>query len=156
MLIRVASEHDYAGLCRLWAEVDRLHAELLPDFFQAPGEVPRSRGELRRRLAADDLLMLVAEAQRELLGLAEARLVDTPRQRQLTPRRRLYLEELVVGRAWRRRGIGRALLEAVEEWGRRQGARQTLLTVWEGNREAQAFYARLGFRPVNQVLGRAL
>jgi ribosomal protein S18 acetylase RimI-like enzyme len=48
------------------------------------------------------------------------------------------------------------LVEAVEAWGRRRGARQTLLTVWEGNREAQAFYARLGFRTVNQVLGRGL
>jgi ribosomal protein S18 acetylase RimI-like enzyme len=158
MRIRPATEPDFVGLCRLWAEVDRLHAELQPGFFLQPPEPPRDRRALQRQLRAEDQITLVAESDAGggLLGLAAARLVDTPAQPQLRPCRRLYVEELVVGSRWQGMGVGSALLEAAEGWGRQRGARQTLLTVWEGNREAQAFYSRHGFVPVNQVLGRPL
>jgi len=154
--IRAATGEDFVGLCRLWAAVDELHAELAPDFFRQPPEPPRSRADLRRQLADSDRLTLVAEERGELCGLAEAKLADTPREPQLQPRRRVYLDELVVGPRWRRRGVGRALLEAVEAWGRGRGASDILLTVWAGNADAEAFYGELGFRPQSHVLGRRL
>ena len=156
MQIRPATVEDFAGLCRLWSAVDRLHAELVPDFFRQPPEPPRSRGDLRRQLAESDRLTLVADEQGDPVGLAEARLVDTPEEPQLQPRRRVYLDGLVVAARWQRRGVGRALLEAVEAWARGRGATDILLTVWTGNRAAEAFYGELGFRPHNQVLGRRL
>jgi ribosomal protein S18 acetylase RimI-like enzyme len=156
MQIRPATSEDFAGLCRLWAAVDGLHAELCPEFFRAPPDPPRSRGDLRRQLAESDRLTLVADEQGEPIGLAEARLCDTPDQPQLQPRRRVYLDELVVAARWQHRGVGRALLEAVEVWGRQRGATDLLLTVWTGNRSAEEFYGELGFRPQSQVLGRRL
>jgi ribosomal protein S18 acetylase RimI-like enzyme len=155
--IRAATDEDFSDICRLWAEVDRLHAELLPDYFQPPPEPPRSRAELRRQLAASDLITLIAEEPGgAVVGLVEARLVDTPHQPQLVPRRRLYLEELVVSPRWQRRGVGSALLDAAEASGRERGAVESVLTVWQGNAAAEAFYARLGFGRLNQVLRRPL
>jgi ribosomal protein S18 acetylase RimI-like enzyme len=156
MQIRPASADDFTGLCRLWAAVDRLHAELCPDFFRPPPDPPRSRGDLRRLLAESDRLTLVADEQGEPIGSAEARLVDTPDEPQLQRRRRVYLDGLVVAARWQRRGVGRSLLEAVEAWGRQRGATDILLTVWTGNRGAEAFYGELGFQPQSRVLGRRL
>ena len=31
-----------------------------------------------------------------------------------------------------------------------------MLTIWEGNADAEAFYARLGYRPLSRVLARSL
>jgi ribosomal protein S18 acetylase RimI-like enzyme len=66
--------------------------------------------------------------------------------------RRAHVELLVVARAARRQGLGRRLMDELAAWARRQGAAELVLTVWAGNREAEAFYERLGYR----VLSRAL
>jgi GNAT superfamily N-acetyltransferase len=45
----------------------------------------------------------------------------------------------------RRAGVGRALLDAVDEWARGWGARKVVLWVIGGNHGALRFYERLGF-----------
>jgi ribosomal protein S18 acetylase RimI-like enzyme len=62
------------------------------------------------------------------------------------------VETLVVSRACRRHGIGRALMAEAAGWARRKGAAELVLTVWAGNSEAEAFYQRLGYRTLSQVL----
>ena len=44
-----------------------------------------------------------------------------------------------------RRGIGRALLEAVHGWAQAKGLSQVELNVWDFNHEAIAFYEHLGY-----------
>lgn len=56
------------------------------------------------------------------------------------------LESIAVDSCWRRRGVGRALSEAVTIWAREAGARQILLEVRAANAGARALYARLGFK----------
>lgn len=45
-------------------------------------------------------------------------------------------------------GVGRALLDAVEDWARAWGARETVLWVYRANAGAIAFYRRLGLRRI--------
>jgi [ribosomal protein S18]-alanine N-acetyltransferase len=51
----------------------------------------------------------------------------------------------------RRRGVGEALMNAAEEWGRRQGLRGASLETAEGNRAAQEFYRKRGYTKLRQV-----
>lgn len=55
------------------------------------------------------------------------------------------IHDLGVKAEYRGRGVGRALLEAVESEARRRGACKVTLEVLSGNEAAQALYARLGF-----------
>jgi len=48
----------------------------------------------------------------------------------------------------RRQGTGRALVQAVEDWGRGWGAKRVVLWVIEGNDPAIRFYESIGFRHV--------
>jgi GNAT superfamily N-acetyltransferase len=48
----------------------------------------------------------------------------------------------------RRLGVGRRLIDAVEEWAHEWGATQTVLWVFAANQPALRFYARLGFTSV--------
>jgi ribosomal protein S18 acetylase RimI-like enzyme len=54
--------------------------------------------------------------------------------------------------AWRRRGIGRLLMESVLERAREAGVRQVTLEVIAQNRAAQALYAALGFVEGRELL----
>jgi ribosomal protein S18 acetylase RimI-like enzyme len=57
----------------------------------------------------------------------------------------LNIHDIVVSPQWRRRGIARRLLEAVEELARERGCCKLTLEVLEGNRGAQALYQEFGF-----------
>jgi GNAT superfamily N-acetyltransferase len=50
-----------------------------------------------------------------------------------------------VAPAARRRGIGRALLDAAESWGRNEGCITAYLWVTEGNSAAQRLYGRASY-----------
>jgi RimJ/RimL family protein N-acetyltransferase len=55
---------------------------------------------------------------------------------------------LMVADAYRRRGIGRALMEGAEAWARSVGVRKIELHVFPHNEAALVLYDRLGYRQV--------
>jgi RimJ/RimL family protein N-acetyltransferase len=55
---------------------------------------------------------------------------------------------LMVAEGFRRRGIGRTLMEAAEAWGREYGVRKIELHVFPHNEPALALYEQLGYRRV--------
>lgn len=63
----------------------------------------------------------------------------------------LELTGVWVSRAHRGRGVGDALVLAVRDWARAQGARRLTLEVVAGNAQAIALYRRHGFRVTDGV-----
>ncbi|OWA35882.1 GNAT family N-acetyltransferase [Saccharibacillus sp. O16] len=57
----------------------------------------------------------------------------------------LEIERLYIRRAFKRRGLGRQLIELALHEAREQGKRKVWLGVWEKNTAAIAFYECLGF-----------
>jgi GNAT superfamily N-acetyltransferase len=51
----------------------------------------------------------------------------------------------------RRRGVGRALVEAVVAWAEERGAARVVLWVMRGNDGARAFYESVGFRATDEI-----
>ncbi len=151
--IRPARESDLPALALLWEQVDGLHARIRSDYFRASPERSLSGRNLKEALGSPHQTLLVAEQKGDVVGVVEVKIYDTPDHPLMMPRRRARVEELVVDLHHRRCGIGRALMEEAVCWARRQSASHVVLTVWSGNDEAEAFYKRLGYHPVCQVLG---
>lgn len=157
--IRAARDEDLPAMQPLFRALDELHAHLAPGFFQLAPGLPRLPRTLLQALRSADDALFVAQDDTDdgaLVGIATARIYATPPAPSMTPLRRAHLEDLYVVPAARRRGCGRSLLERVAAWARERDAAQLLLTVWSGNAEAAAFYARLGFVTVNSVLSQDL
>jgi ribosomal protein S18 acetylase RimI-like enzyme len=74
----------------------------------------------------------------------------------MVQRRRIHIETVVVCCKHRRKGIGRRLMDEAVTWGRDNGAVEVVLTTWVGNDDAEAFYARLGYRELSRVLFRPI
>ncbi len=64
----------------------------------------------------------------------------------LTGEEQGYISMLAVVAEASRRGVGRALMEAAEEWARGRGYRLLTLETFGDNHRARTFYARLGYR----------
>jgi ribosomal protein S18 acetylase RimI-like enzyme len=62
------------------------------------------------------------------------------------------LDGIAVDPKWRRRGIGKRLTRAVEEWAIEMGAPWVELNVYEFNAQARGFYEALGYLPVSTKL----
>lgn len=59
-------------------------------------------------------------------------------------RKNAYLEDFVVDSSIRARGVGSALWEAMEQWGREKGCKEFEFTCGHGRETAQAFYVKHG------------
>jgi RimJ/RimL family protein N-acetyltransferase len=94
---------------------------------------------LAEAAASGNEAVLLAKLGREVVGLASG-------TRGTHPARRRNIDLGVgVGAAWRGRGIGTALLRAMEDWAESAGIRRLQLTVVTANAPAVALYRRLGF-----------
>lgn len=151
-VIRHAVAGDRQQLQQLWRGLNRLHAGLRPDYFQVPEGVPCALHALLKDKLGPGRALLVSERQGEVLGFVLVGVHDTPDDPLLVRQRRAYVEDMAVAEAHRRQGIGQALVRAALRWGQEQGAVQALLTVWEGNDAAEAFYRELGFASLSRVL----
>jgi [ribosomal protein S18]-alanine N-acetyltransferase len=105
--------------------------------FTMPWTEETFRGLLRR----SDSLLWVAESKREgVVGYAAVWIVLDQAE----------LGDIAVADGWRRRGVGRRLLETVLEAMAERSVRELYLEVRPSNREARRLYERYGFEEVGR------
>jgi GNAT superfamily N-acetyltransferase len=154
IVVRPARPGDGAGLAQSWLDAASYYAALDPDLFQ----VPTSQGlaewfeQLLTRPRPPDTIWLVAEVDGQPVGDINAQL-DRPitdAARQLVRevgQLRVFVNALGVQAAYRRRGVGTRLLEAVEAWGRQQGATLISLDTFIESPLSVPFYEqRMGYQ----------
>ena len=67
-----------------------------------------------------------------------------------------YIGELATSEAAERRGVGKALAEACEQWAREQGYRILSLATGAANTQALGFYRHMGYRDEDVTLVKLL
>lgn len=136
MIVRAATAADFPA----WAA---MRLKLWPD------EDPV---ELQRELPAEDpaSLGLVAEAEGRLIGFAEASVRNYAEG--APPGPAAYLEGIWVEPESRRRGVGRALLAAVEGWARRQGLAHLGSDALLDNELSHRWHRAAGFAEVERIV----
>jgi GNAT superfamily N-acetyltransferase len=152
-VIREALSADYPALVPIADEVHALHAGAHPSIFRSVGSgssLPRAYFD--ELLAGDASTIQVAEVEDIIVGFAIVNIFDAPPFEVLVPRRTVFIDSMVVTKAQRGKGIGRALVDVASAWGRARGATTLELTVWEFNRAAMAFYEGLGLATIHRTM----
>ena len=154
--VREACLDDFPKLLPVFEEGDRFHREALPWMFQnARGAFPTEE-YIAGLISREDVGLLVAEHEDELIGSVTVRLLQSPEFPLLVPRRYASVDTLVVVPEWRKRGVASRMMEACEEWARRQGATYIELVVYEFNEGAKALYRGLGYETLSRRLSKPL
>jgi GNAT superfamily N-acetyltransferase len=140
--VRLATAEDREFVVGL---VPRLRAFGLPALRPADALDRAERDALEQALAIPmpDARLFIAEHDSERVGLAYA----VTQSDYFTGERHGHLAILAVAEASEGRGVGRALLDAVESWSAAQGHRFVTLNVFATNDRARAVYERGGYAP---------
>lgn len=150
--IRPATVRDLSDIVEIWGELALHHARL--DRAFAPSR--RWRDEYRQFIGGligrDDALAVVAAFGGQLIGFAVGRVSMLPAF--FEHRRRGYVHDVVTREAYRRRGVGRRLVETLLAWMDEAGVSSVELTVAINNQDATTFWSQLGFVPYMQHFKR--
>ena len=154
--IRKATADDYNTLCELFDEIDALHRNNLPHLFQKPSGSVREQEYYSGLIADENVALLVAEAGESLVGFIHAVCRDTPPIPVFVPRRYAIVECIVVKAGFQNRGIGRILMDKMQEWAIEKNAISIELNVYEFNRTAISFYERLSYQTLSRKMSKEL
>lgn len=163
-LIRRRQAGDGPALADLWLSTASYYVRLDPDHFQ----LPEADGladwfeESLNRSTGDDRFERVADINGQVVGLVDAALAEpiASARRQLLRElswRRLMVNALAVHPTFWRRGIGRQLLAAAEQWGVARGARTVVLDTYIHSDVSVPFYEQgMGYSRQSLVFSKSL
>jgi diamine N-acetyltransferase len=149
-VIRRATSADAEQISALNAEVQAIHAKALPHWFKPPDAASFPPSAAAALIANPNNLMFIAEVESRPVGYAYAEIVRQPETPWRYAQDMLYLHHMSVRAAFRRHGVGQALLAQVRAAASEAGITRVTLDVWAFNQDARAFFRRCGFAPYNE------
>ncbi len=127
-------------------ELTRLNA-LFNDIQEKPETLAERLGNPRRVETP-----ILAEIDNRVVGFAAVRIVPTV----FYTNPHAELTELFVEEAYRRKGVGQALITHAEQLAREGGASELIVLTGLDNEASQALYRGMGFEDLDQALIKAL
>jgi len=138
--IRTAEPADLPVLVRLLGDLFSIESDFAAD-------AARQRIGLALLMADRRAAVLVADRAGAVAGMVTGQLVVSTAEGGLSA----LVEDLVVDAAERGKGVGRALLAAIEGWAESRGATRLQLLADRENAPALTFYEREGWRTTRLV-----
>ena len=155
-MIRRAEERDLAAVNALLFQVLRTHAEGRPDIF-IPDTKKYTDAELLSLFRDDGRPVFVYEDERgDVIGHAFCVMEETKNANNLRDMKTLYIDDICVDEAHRRRHVASDLYEYVKNYAKEQGCYHITLNVWALNPAARQFYERMGMRPMKTMMEKIL
>ena len=146
--VRPATEADLSAMLSLWFSLRAVRRDGVASRggkAPSPAVVTGAEGRLIEVLHSTKCRIVVAEIDGDVVGMA---ILSDTFIGQLMEMPAVQLTHLVVAESHRRRGVGRALLSGAVTWAEEVGADEIVASVLPSLREANRFYARLGFAPL--------
>ena len=143
MKVRQASPQDVPQLVTLFEELERMQRDWRV-FTPRPGFYDEIAKRFREAMTAEDRVVLVAEDEGEVVGMAYA---ETRVPSRFSDERALELSGVVVRAGHRGRGVGRGLVAEAARFAQERGVGFIELKSFWPNKESIAFWQALGFNP---------
>lgn len=145
-MIRRATEQDAEAIGRMWEKLALYHCELDPDLPRpAPQGGHLYAQRIIHRLNDTHTRTLVAEEDGQLVGYVLGVVVDFVPE-MFEQNSGGFLADIFVEDAYRQRGVGRQLVDALTEWFRAHGVHYFEWYVAANNPVGRAFWQSVGGR----------
>jgi diamine N-acetyltransferase len=153
-VIRQATRADVDAVLPLLDDVDALHRSKLPWLFRPISAANQAEFLDDYFTKPDHALFVAVASDGAMAGVLYLFLRKPARSPMVRPTVVAELDCLAVAAAFRRKGVGRRLVDAALQWARAAGATRTELGVYEFNEVARAFWESVGFQTLSRRLVR--
>jgi len=155
-MIRRAEDKDIPRIADLLLQVLGVHAAGRPDIF-IPNTRKYTDDELKAIIADDERPVFVyADENDTVQGYAFCIFEEIKGANNMHDMKTLYIDDICVDAAQRRKHIAQSLYEYVTAYAREAGCYHVTLNVWELNPGAKAFYEKMGMKPLKTVMEEIL
>ena len=151
MNVRFAEESDLTRVNALRRQVNELHVKGKPEIFK-PGFSKELEDHVYTVFHDPEQRIAVAEKDGVLCGFAVLHHIVRPETPFMKVRDYLDIDEFCVDSAFRRQGVGTALIAFVRAHAKERGFSRIELNMWEFNRDALAFYEAVGFQTYRRYM----
>lgn len=146
MEIRKVTKDDIKAVVSLNDTVQRIHAEAHPHIFKYPtdsSELELFFSQLVDR--EDDILLIALTESGAAVGYVWAVVNCAPENPFKFERHVMYINQIAVAPTHRSLGVGRMLIQQIEEYARESKLDRLELDSWMFNLEAHGFFEKIGF-----------
>jgi ribosomal protein S18 acetylase RimI-like enzyme len=147
--IRATSLEDAGAISALNMDVQQLHADAYPWRFKPPGPRTFTAMDVKELLSRPHYFDLLAVDEGTPIGYLVVEIVRRPETARQFAHELIYIHEISVRAGARRKGIGRALLDAAKTHGHSLGISLLALDIWSFNEGALRFFQKNGLAPFN-------
>ena len=144
LIIEQACSADIPAMVGLLAALFSIEQDFKPDTER------QIRGLAGVLASPNACIMLARSAQGEAIAMCSAQLVFSTAEGAHSA----WIEDMVVHEAWRGRGIGRQVLQAVLAWASERGATRAQLLADLDNQPALDYYQHLGWQETQLIARR--
>ena len=144
-MIREATKQDVRAIRLLYSYAQEHHAEGLPHLFKKPKPNADPGWSITDYLRHRGAFIALYFDEEEAVGYVAARRADRREDTVRFAQSMLYIDQIGVAPAFRRRGYGRALIDYVKERAAAAGNVTVALDVWSFNDRARSFFQSCGF-----------
>ena len=142
--VRGAIPSDGAAIAGLNAHVQGIHAAAHPWRFKAPSASPDTAAAFKTMLSAPNRFAFLADVEGVPAGYVIGEIIHRAETIFHHANALVHVEHIAVRTNARRRGVGRALLDAAKAHGASQGVTLLELEVWAFSDDARGFFKRYG------------
>lgn len=145
-MIRRAEKKDIPGIQQLLEQVLAIHHAGRPDIFKPVGVKYTEIQMLEIFADADKPVFVYTDENDNVVGHCFGIWMRRKEAEHTCAYNTLYIDDLCVDEAARRKGIGAALYEYVRNYAVENGAHNITLHAWDCNPSAVAFYKKQGMQ----------
>ena len=143
MIIRKARIEDIEQIVKIMQEIQNLHIKNRPDIFKSR-EIEEVSADVIKKLNSPDMIIIVAEENKEISGIAICRIKEVKNNINLKNAKVLYIDEIGVESNSQRNGIGKLLINKAKKIAKEKSCNRLELNCWQFN-SALEFYKKVGF-----------
>ncbi|MHA1961872.1 MAG: GNAT family N-acetyltransferase [Candidatus Thorarchaeota archaeon] len=152
--IRIATRGDIEAIANLWFESAAYHGELDSRLKVKLDEQASVQKSFKKEIGAEDVLLLVATIEEEVIGYVLAKVHSAPPVQLVS--KMGFIDGIAVTERYRRRGVGETLFRAALRWFKDQDISHVRVDVAVNNSEALKFWAKMKFTELSLGLSHEI
>lgn len=150
MEVRLAGVDDAQIISELNNDVQRIHAEALPDLFKQPSDETFPVSVIVDLISNPENYFFIAQVDGEAVGYIYAEIRNLPGNVWRYATSQVYIHHISVQPRHQHKGCGEKLIQAVKSLARDKSIKTVALDVWSFNTRAHVFFAKQGFTNYNE------